>query len=176
MPVTSLTCDISDYYHGMPEERVAAIDKFVNAVVAGEQPHITMDDIRFMGGGKSPKESDSGPQGVEHGIHNFGIRPNLNLYGKNFAFTKKQETEASSEIATSIPYSEVENLKDGDFFEYKGRQYQFHIGDEFYANPVKHKKKTEYVDEKTKIIIERIVKIGKQDLMEMVKQCLKRIL
>ena len=182
-PVTCLQCDISDYYNGMPKDRVEFIDKFVNAVTAGEQPHITIDDIRFMGGGVEPVETHSGPQGLQHGEHNFQTRPNLSLYNKNYAFIEKQEEPVQNETPDHIPFEVVDGINLGDTFEYKGQKYRYVIqDDEFYGVPVKkirtrsknkEKQEMEYDDEAHKIIIERKIKVGMQDIMEMVKKCLR---
>ena len=190
--VTSIDCDISDYYRGMEPERVAFIDKFVNSVVKGEQPHITYDDVLYMGGAKSEKpisikgwESPyirrSGKN--QHWKENFGERKNLYQHRKNYKFLDDENDDLPSQISSEISLDDVLDggaESTGDKFEYQGRVYMFDA-EHFLAYPEKvrgkGKAKTTYFDMSSPTkIIENKIRIDKNDLVEMVTRVLKSLI
>ena len=157
--VSSIECDISDYYRGMSTERKALIDNFVDRVESGEKVVISYNDIlkmdinseseqhivKLVKDGNLPKtylEWKRNPNQQYTMIRKSGS-PILSDDDINFTERKplKLKPRTTGGLVTTvngdgIPYSVINGRKEGDIFEYNNVRYRLTFnndGTEAYA-------------------------------------------
>ena len=148
--VSSIECDISDYYRGMSTERKALIDNFVDRVESGEKVVISYNDIlkmdinseseqhivklvkdgnlpkTYLGWKRDPSQQytmirKSGPSKLADDDINFTERNPLKI---------KPRTTTGFVVTANgdgIPYSVIKTRDKNDIFEFNGVPYRLFI-------------------------------------------------
>ena len=179
------TIDVICNYYRMTGEERREIDNFVNAVTSGQQPTISYKDIfrLFVGSYETRRKSGkpvlhlrySGPGDARE--HNFLKRENLpfdrGYYGWN--------GERTIEDVTAIPLNFITDngIQNGEAFEYKGKNFRFNE-DNLVAYPIKVMRRSheqyDDVEHPVEIVAESIIRITRNELMEMIVRVIKEIL